>query len=73
MAQLSQSTEWNKKIKFLRLNNERTQSQVAHEIGVELRTYQRWEKGENYPEPINQEAIAQALGSTVSEIFTQQT
>lgn len=71
MAQLSQSTEWNKRIKFLRLDAEKTQSQVSNEIGVELRTYQRWEKGENFPEPGNQEAIAKALGSTISEIFTK--
>ena len=67
---LSTSSEWNKKIKFLRLDSEQTQSQVAAKIGVELRTYQRWEKGENYPEPSNQEAIAEALGSTVADIFT---
>lgn len=45
------------------------QSDVAHRVGVELRTYQRWEAGERMPYKGNVRALAEALDVDI-EVFT---
>lgn len=40
-------------LKFYRKQNEVTQQAVATAIGVQLRTYQKWEKGDTIPDGYN--------------------
>jgi|LGVF01.2.fsa_nt_gb DNA-binding XRE family transcriptional regulator len=69
MITLSESKKWNERIKFNRINNRKSQQQLANDIGVSLRTIQRWEKGETKPYPKIKEKIAAILNLTVEDIF----
>jgi len=53
---------WNKRMKVARAMEELTQAQAAKKIGVSLRTYIRWEKGETKPKFGKQTRVKEALG-----------
>lgn len=73
MGTLSNSKKWYERLKFHRLNNGRTQKELAQLLGVETRTVQRWEAGEVVPYASNQEEIGRVLGVEVEEIFNEDT
>lgn len=72
MAMLSESTKASERIKFHRINNNKSQQELADAIGVSLRTVQRWEKEESKPYPNIKEKIAEALKTTVEDIFNKE-
>jgi len=45
-----------------------SQEKLAQELGVELSTVGRWERGETEPQPWNRPRLARALGVTVEEL-----
>ena len=55
-------------LRELRVDKRWTQEVAAAEIGVSLRTYQGWEKGERVPRLRNLDAICNAFGIPVSSI-----
>lgn len=69
------------RIKFLRLGADLTQEQLAERVaelvadqdgtvrGVDQSVVARWESGERYPTPIQQQAIAEILGATRQFLF----
>ena len=56
------------RLQELRASKRWTQEVAAAEIGVALRTYQGWEKGERVPRLRNLDAICKAFGIPVSAI-----
>jgi transcriptional regulator with XRE-family HTH domain len=46
-----------------------SQRKAADELGMQLRTYTRWERGENYPQLANVEQIAPIMGLAVEEFY----
>lgn len=48
----------------------KSQSIVASQIGVSLRQYQRWEKGDSLPDWDRLLEVAQELGVNVSDLIT---
>lgn len=55
--------------KSLNLN----QADIAEKIGVNLTTYQKYEYGKAFPRPAKVEAIAAALGVSVSDMYSEAT
>lgn len=56
-------------IKNKRQSLQMTQEHVAKESNITLRQYQRYEQGESVPKVSTAKLIAQALNSTVEELF----
>lgn len=56
-------------IRQLRKRIKITQEQLAEAVGVDVRTVQRWEAGENGPDFSNLEPIAKILGVPVEGLF----
>lgn len=52
-----------------RLRGERTQAQVAVDCGVEIPTYNRWEKEKAWPDPTSVQAIADYYKIDPSELY----
>ena len=46
-----------------------TQQKLAVILGVDIRTIRRWEKGERWPGPGDIQALAQALGVRIRDLF----
>ena len=46
-----------------------SQVKAAEKLGVQLRTYTRWERGENYPQLANVEQIAPLMGLEVEDFY----
>jgi transcriptional regulator with XRE-family HTH domain len=46
-----------------------SQIKAAEKLGVQLRTYTRWERGENYPQLGNIEQIAPIMGLLVEDFY----
>lgn len=44
------------------------QASASEEIGVDLRTYQRWERGESVPQPYYRDRLCQVFGMSVKEL-----
>lgn len=59
----------NKKLREMRLRIGKTQAQLAKEVGITERGYQRYEAGERVPSVATAKMIARALNSTVEELF----
>jgi transcriptional regulator with XRE-family HTH domain len=57
------------KLKTTRQQKGLTQVQVAKTAKVSIRAYQQYESGERTPNAITAKLIAQALNSTVEELF----
>lgn len=57
------------KLKSAREKQGLTQVQLAGEAGISTMTYQRYEAGERIPNVHTAQLIAQALKTTVEEIF----
>ncbi len=45
------------------------QTEVAKKVGISIMSYQRYESGKRVPDAIHAILIAQALNSTVEELF----
>lgn len=56
-------------IKNKRQSLQMTQEHVAKESNITLRQYQRYEQGESVPKVSTAKLVAQALNSTVEELF----
>ncbi len=50
-----------------RNRRELTQEQVAEAIGVSVRNYQRWEKGQSYPQPYYLQQLREYFGPCIDE------
>jgi transcriptional regulator with XRE-family HTH domain len=46
-----------------------TQQRLAIVIGVDVRTIRRWERGDRWPGPGDIQALAQALGVRIRDLF----
>ncbi len=59
----------NIKLKNARKKNNLTQAKLAKKVNITERTYQRYESGERIPNTYIAQLIAQALQTTVEELF----
>ena len=57
------------RVHIAREASNKTQKQVASEIGVAEQQYQRYEYGEHIPNAITAQRLASALNTTVGELF----
>ena len=57
------------RLKQLRKERKITQQKLAITIGVDVRTIKRWEKGDRWPGPGDIQALAQALGVHIRDLF----
>lgn len=55
--------------RLLKLRGDRTQQEVADELGVGVSTIGMYERGERIPKDEIKAALAQLYGRTVQEIF----
>ena len=55
--------------KLIKLRGDRTQQEVADELGVGVSTIGMYERGERVPKDEIKAALAQLYGKTVQEIF----
>ena len=65
------NTPWYMRIKLCRVKLELTQVQAADKIGVSLKTYRRWEDGENIPMEVYKTKISEAFEIKVEDLFGQ--
>lgn len=61
--------DWKHKLKLVRVNLNLKQGEAAKKIGVEEKTYQRWEQGKNLPSWENRKKIAEAFDCDGEELF----
>ena len=66
-------TPWYKRMKLHRVNLDLKQEEAAALIGVPIRTYQRWENGDNVPIAAYRKLIAEAFKTSEAEIFNEPT
>lgn len=59
---------WSDRLRILRAAKKMDQQEVAENIGVFKKTYQRWEKGESEPYPDNKRKLCELFGR--DDIFT---
>lgn len=58
-----------KNIKTLRESSGHTQESAAEAVGVNIRTYQRWESGETSPSERRKDKIAKAFNAALSDFY----
>lgn len=63
------NTEWYTRIKLLRVSQNFFQEDVAEQIGVPVRSYQRWEQGHHVPVAKYRHALAEVLNADENDIF----
>ena len=56
-------------LKQARINNNLTQEELAKKVNIGTRSYQSYEAGERVPNAYTAQLIAQALHTTVEELF----
>jgi transcriptional regulator with XRE-family HTH domain len=57
------------RLRQLRKEKKLTQLQLSIAVGVVVNSVKRWEKGKRFPDPTEIQAIAQALGVPIRELF----
>jgi transcriptional regulator with XRE-family HTH domain len=58
----------NDKLKTARRKKNWSQEQASQEVGIEKRTYQRWERGESTPQPYHREKLCAAFNLSLNEL-----
>jgi transcriptional regulator with XRE-family HTH domain len=58
-----------RRLKQLRKKKKLTQLKLSIILGVHISTIKRWETGKRFPDPTEIQAIAQALGVRMKDLF----
>lgn len=69
MLEFKRGGDMNTKLKKLREQQGITQVQIAQKSNISVMSYQRYEAGERTPNVHTAQLIAQALNTTVEELF----
>ena len=60
---------FNKKLRLLRMENKKTQQNMADALGIALNTYQKYEQGAREPSLAMLVALAKILGVTTDSLL----
>lgn len=55
-------------LKSIRVNNNKTQQQVADEVGINIQQYARYEQGKNEPKVSVAQKMAASIGTTTDVV-----
>lgn len=58
----------NEKLIAARKNKNWSQGKACNEVGVDLRTYQRWERGETTPQPFYRDKLCKVFGMSLEHL-----